>query len=227
MLDYQTINDTLITIESSTNPDTMDLAGVPSVRDESEKKAGLFSKFLKNINKSRKKLSENLEKSKQNLSKNVGKSKENLEKNLDVSKKNLSKNIAKTKEKLGLNEPEPKGEVNKAALGKLSLGQPAKYDVKEELNLPKAGGKVNKELLNKATSNALGKYDFGKPNVKENLNLPKPKTTEEHKEAAQGHLQKLLSKVEHPAAAGALGALAAGAGILGARKLLRKKKQTA
>jgi len=234
MLDYKTINEAYSFAEKAaakkaTEPDEMDLAGAP-LSGANKEEGGILSKFLKNVGKARK----------------------NLSKNVEKSKENLSKNVAKTKEKLGLNEPE---------------------------------GQVNKDLLNKTTSRVLGQYNLGKPNIKENLNLPKPKPklapkspaapkkgvsmtdlhhkkegnpysmtgahhqggatpttvnpdspkpkpTEEHKEAAKGHLQKLLGQAKdaaehHPVAAGALGALAAGAGALGVKKLLSRKKKTA
>ena len=281
MLDYKTISEAYGLAEKTVakkaaEPDEMDVAGVPSVKGgAADKDEGIFSKFLRNISKSREKLSKNLEKSKENLSKNVKKSEENLKKHLETSKQKLKKN-------LGAGE-QSEGEVNKAALGKLSLGQPAKYNVKEDLNLPKSKPKMAPKAVGSEPEGQVNKAAFkdlslGKPakyNVKEDLNLSKsptapkkgvsmtdlhhkkegnpysmtgahhqggatpttvnpesPKPTEEHKEAAQGHLQKLLGQAkkaaeEHPAAAGALGALAAGAGALGVKKLLSRKKKTA
>jgi len=223
MLDYKTINEAYSLAEKAaakkaTEPDEMDLAGAP-LSGANKEEGGILSKFLKNVGKARK----------------------NLSKNVEKSKENLSKNVAKTKDKLGLNKPEPKGEVNKNAFKDLSLGKPAKYNVKEDLNLPKSSTAPKKgvsmtDLHHKKEGNPYSMtgahHQGGTTPTTVNPDSPKPKPSEEHKEAAQGHLQKLLGQAKdaaehHPVAAGALGALAAGAGALGVKKLLNRKKKTA
>ena len=132
-------------------------------------------------------------------------------------------------EKTGFKAPNVKRDDSEGVLNKFlkNIGK-AKKNLSKNLEKSKENLSKNVE---KSKENLEKHLEASKQNLKKNLGLNKPETKPDQDDA-KSHLQKLLSGAkkaaeEHPAAAGALGALAAGAGALGVKKLLSRKKKTA
>ena len=212
-----------------------------------------LKKVRKNVSKAKENLSKNIEKSEENLAKNVKKVGKKLglggeEKGYTMSPEEASKRLAGELTKAaGLTVP-PAAAVTNPELLTTSQKKPAvkipkqtktEVEQKPTTNIPKKTTKPEEHTTTPKQS-TTGEEQHTTTTTTQTTtgggtdhNVPSGDQGE-HQEHTQGLLHKAwghISKAaqEHPAAAGALGALAAGAAGLGLKKLIsrRRKKQQA